>query len=223
MTTKRKSSASTLKESLLKFMKTNIHNLIVIGLILLVLLQRCNDSKPPVDVPTVVRDTVWVVKDSTVYSKPQIIKTIPVDVSRETIIKEYLPDTNYSALLKQYESVVNELLAKNIQQDSISVDSIGYVKITDTVQKNMVTGRSTQVSVKYPIIKETITLPAAKKTQLYAGGQISGNKGELINTMNAGLLLKNKKDQIYGVTVGVGTAGQVSYGLQSYWKIKLKK
>lgn len=221
MTAKRKSSKSTLKESLLNHLKGNIHNLIVIVLILLVLLQRCNDPKP-IDAPTVVRDTVWVIKDSTVYSKPQIIKTIPVDVPRETIIKEYLPDTNYNALLKQYESVVNELLAKNIQQDSISVDSIGYVKITDTVQKNMVVGRSTKVNVKYPVIKETITQPAPKVRQVYAGGQISGNSAELINGINAGLLLKNKRDQIYGVTIGLNTNGQVSYGLQSYWKIKLK-
>lgn len=221
MTAKRKSSKSTLKESLLNHLKGNIHNLIVIVLILLVLLQRCNDPKPP-GTPTVVRDTVWVVKDSTIYSRPQIIKTIPIDVPRETIIKEYLPDTNYNALLKQYESVVNELLAKNIQRDSISVDSIGYVKITDTVQKNMVVGRSTQVNVKYPIIKETITLPAPITRQVYAGGQISGNSAELINGINAGLLLKNKRDQIYGVTIGLNTNGQVSYGLQSYWKIKLK-
>jgi hypothetical protein len=86
----------------------------------------------------------------------------------------------------------------------------------------MVVGRSTQVNVKYPIIKETITLPAPKTRQVYAGGQISGNSAELINGINAGLLLKNKRDQIYGVTIGLNTNGQVSYGLQSYWKIKLK-
>lgn len=206
-----------------KLLKDNILNLIVLILIVVLVLERCKGGEVSPDVPKVVRDTVWVVKDSTVYSRPQIIKTIPVDVSRETIIKEYLPDTNYNALLKQYESVVNELLAKNIQQDSISVDSIGYVKITDTVQKNMVIGRSTQVSVKYPIIKETITLPPIKTRQVYVGGQVSGNTSELVNGINGGLLLKNKKDQIYGVTVGLNTGGQVSYGFQSYWKIKLKK
>ena len=222
MKTKRKNSTSNLKESFLNHLKGNIHNLIVIILILLVLLQRCNDPKPTTDIPTVVRDTVWVVKDSTIYSKPQIIKTIPVDVPRETIIKEYLPDTNYNKLVKQYQDVVNQLLAKNIQQDSIPVDSIGYVKITDTVQKNMVIGRSSQVNVKFPIIKETITLPAPKTRQVYAGGQISGNTGELINGINAGLLLKNKRDQIYGVNVGLNSNGQVSYGLSSYFKLKFK-
>lgn len=206
-----------------KLLKDNILNLIVLVLIVVVLLQRCGGGDGTTDVPKVEIDTVWVVKESTVYSKPQIIETIPVDVSRETIIKEYLPDTNYNALLKQYESVVNELLAKNIQQDSIPVDSIGYVKIRDTVQRNMVIGRSSEVNVKYPIIKETITLPPVKTTQVYLGGQVSGNTTDLINGINGGLLLKNKKDQIYGATIGISTSGQVSYGLQSYWKIKLKK
>ena len=200
----------------------NIHNLIVIVLILILLLQRCNENPIP-DVPTVVRDTTWIIKDSTVYSKPQIIKTIPVDVSRDTIINHYIPDTNYQKLVLQYQDVVNQLLAKNIHSDSIRIDTNGYVKIIDTVQKNLIVGRSTKVDVKYPVIKETIIQPAPKVNQVYAGGQISGQTGgQVINGINAGLLLKNKRDQIYGVNVGLNTNGQVSYGLQSYWKIKLK-
>jgi hypothetical protein len=166
---------------------------------------------------------MWVSNDTTIVSKPQVIKTIPYEVSRETIIKEYLPDSNYAELLKQYEDLVSQLLAKNIMQDSIRIDTNGYVKITDTVQKNLIVGRSTEVSMKYPIIKETVTIPQKKVTQLYLGGQVSASQGQLINGLNGGLLLKNKKDQIYGVTVGVNTDGNISYGLQSYWKIKLKK
>ena len=222
MTPRRKESESSLKERLLKMVGGNIHNLIVIVLILILLLQRCNENPTP-DVPTVVRDTTWIIKDSTVYSKPQIIKTIPVDVSRDTIINHYIPDTNYQKLVLQYQDVVNQLLAKNIHSDSIRIDTNGYVKIIDTVQKNLIVGRSTKVDVKYPVIKETIIQPAPKVNQVFAGGQISGQTGgQVINGINAGLLLKNKRDQIYGVNVGLNTSGQVSYGLQSYWKIKLK-
>ena len=185
-------------------------------------LQRCG-SNEPVDVPKIIRDTMWVSNDTTIVSKPQVIKTIPYEVSRETIIKEYLPDSNYAGLLKQYEDLVSQLLAKNIMQDSIRIDTNGYVKITDTVQKNLIVGRSTELSIKYPVIKETVTIPQKKVSQLYLGGQVSASQGQLINGLNGGLLLKNKKDQIYGVTVGVNTDGNISYGLQSYWKIKLKK
>lgn len=211
-------------QMLFKELRSNIFNLIVLVLIAIVLIQRCNDAPSgQSDSVKIIRDTMWVSNDTTIVSKPQIIKTIPYEVSRETIIKEYLPDSNYAGLLKQYEDLVSQLLAKNIMQDSIRIDTNGYVKITDTVQKNLIVGRSTEVSMKYPIIKETVTIPQKKVTQLYLGGQVSASQGQLINGLNGGLLLKNKRDQIYGVTVGVNTDGNISYGLQSYWKIKLKK
>lgn len=220
---KKQSFVTEVLQTLFKEIRSSILNIIVLILIVVILIQRCNDA--PLrhsDNIKIVKDTVWIHNDTTVISKPQIIRTIPIDVSRDTIINHYIPDTNYQKLVLQYQDVVNQLLAKNIQQDSIRIDTNGYVKITDTVQRNMVIGRTSEVSIKYPIIKETITLPAPKLRQVYAGGQVSGNAGDLINGINAGLLLKNKKDQIYGITVGLNTQGQVSYGVQSYWKLKLK-
>ena len=201
--------------------KENLLSVVTLILLTIILLQRCEGGKD-IEAPKIVRDTVWISHDTMVVTKPQIIKTIPIDVSRDTIINHYIPDTNYQKLVLQYQEVVNQLLAKNIHQDVIRIDTNGYVKITDTVQRNTVIGRSSEVSIKYPIIKETITLPAPKVRQVYAGGQVAGNSAELINSINAGLLLKNKKDQIYGITVGLSAQGQVSYGLQSYWKLKLK-
>ena len=202
--------------------KENLLSVVTLILLTIILLQRCDGGKD-VEAPKIVRDTIWMHHDTMVVTKPQIIKTIPIDVSRDTIINHYIPDTNYQKLVIQYQDVVNQLLAKNIHSDSIRIDTNGYVKIVDTVQRNVVVGRSSEVSIKYPIIKETITQPAPKVNQVYAGGQISGQTGgQVINGINAGLLLKNKRDQIYGVNVGLNTNGQVSYGLQSYWKIKLK-
>lgn len=202
--------------------KKNFLNIVIWVLVLVVLLRTCRAVDNIPQTPTVVRDTVWVHNDTTVYSKPQIIKTIPIDVSRDTIINHYIPDTNYAKLVLQYQDVVNQLLAKNIYQDTIKVDTIGKILITDTVQQNRIVARQTKVNIKYPIIKETITLPAPKVRQVYIGGQVSGNQGQLVNNVNAGLLLKNKRDQIYGVTVGLNADGNISYGVQSYLKIKLK-
>lgn len=220
---KKQSFVTEVLQTLFKEIRSSVLNVIVLILIIVILVQRCNNAPSGhSDTIKIVKDTVWIHNDTTVISKPQIIRTIPVDVSRDTIINHYIPDTNYQKLVLQYQDVVNQLLAKNIQQDSIRIDSNGYVKIIDTVQRNMVIGRTSEVSIKYPIIKETITLPAPKVNQVYAGGQVSGNAGQLINGINGGLLLKNKRDQIYGITVGLNTQGQVSYGLQSYWKLKLK-
>lgn len=148
--------------------KLSLEFIIIIVLLCVILLQRIS-CKTPVAQPgsvTTVRDTVWVKNDSIIYSKPSVIKTITIQ-SHDTVYNHYIPDTSYKVLVKQYQDVVNQLLAKNIHQDSIRIDTNGYVKITDTVQKNLIVGRSTEYNIKYPVIKETITIIKPPKNQLY--------------------------------------------------------
>jgi len=188
------------------------------ALLLIVILQQCKGT-PEIEAPTVVRDTVLVVKESLTVTKPQLVETIE---SHDSIImKEYVPDTNYAKLVAQYQEVVNQLLAKNIMQDSVAIDSVGYVKITDTVQKNLVIGRSTKVNIRYPIIRETITLPAKKTNQLYVGGAILASPAP--NAIMGSALLKTRNDFLFGGSLSINTYGDMQYGIHSYWKIKLKK
>jgi len=203
----------------MQFIKNNLLNLVIGVLLLVVILQKCNQPVTP-DAPTIVRDTAWVVKDSLIVSKPQIIKSISVE-SHDTIINQYVPDTNYAKLVLQYQEVVNQLLTKNILADSIRIDTNGYVKITDTVQKNLIVGRGTQVNIKYPIIKETVTIPPKKVTHLYVGGAIQASPA--INQAGVGALLKTRNDFLFGGSLGVNTNGNLQYGVGAYWKIKLKK
>jgi hypothetical protein len=201
------------------FLKKNLLNLVIVVLLVVVVLQKCTQPIPS-EGPKIVRDTVWIVKDSLIVSKPQVTKTIQIE-SHDTIINHYIPDTNYAKLVVQYQEVVNQLLAKNIMQDSIRIDTNGYVKITDTVQKNLIVGRGTQVNIKYPVIKETVTIPAKKVTQLYVGGVFQTN---LVNQqVGAGALLKTRNDFLFGGSLSVNTYGDLMYGVQSYWKLKLKK
>lgn len=205
----------------MSFIKANVLNFIILVLLAVILLQRCGggDKTPPI--PSIKRDTVWVVKDSLITSKPRVIKTVEIR-SNDTIINNYLPDTNYNKLVGQYQEVVKELLAKNIHSDSIRIDTNGYVKITDTVQKNLIIGRVTEMNIKYPIIKETITVHQKPVNQLYIGGGLGADKTTLINQVRAGVMLKTKKDQLFGANVGISTQGNVIYGIDSYWKISLK-
>ena len=204
------------------FVQKNFLSLITLALVLIVLLQRC-DAPGSSEQPTIIRDTTWVYKDSTVYSRPQIVQTIPVNVIHDYTYREYLPDTNYAKLVLQYQEVVNQLLAKNVYNDSLKIDTIGWVKVMDTVTKNMITNRTFKWSLKYPVITETITLPAKKVNQLYVGGELEASKTNLISGVNAGLLFKNKKDQIFGLKAGLTPQGQPNIGVSSFWKITLKK
>jgi len=198
--------------------RKNLLTLMVGALLLIIILQQCKNTPAP-EAPTIVRDTVLIVKESLTVTKPQIVKTIE---SHDSIImKEYVPDTNYAKLVVQYQEIVNQLLAKNIMQDSVAIDSVGYVKITDTVQKNLIVGRSVLSRISYPIIRETITLPAKKTNQLYVGGAILGTPAP--NGIMGSALLKTRNDFLFGGSLSINTYGDMQYGIHSYWKVKLKK
>ena len=202
-------------------MKINFNNILSIAILILaviIVLQRSNSSPDIIEKPIVVRDTIWQKKDSVIYTSPKVVQTIPVKI----ISEKYLPDPNYDKLVLQYQELVKLHLAKNIQKDSVKIDSIGFVKVTDTVQNNIVQNRKWEYNIKYPIIKETVIQPPKKVNQLYIGGGLQGNQYNIINSINGGILYKNKKDQIYELSVGINTNGQVVYGVSSYWKIKFK-
>ena len=202
-------------------MKINFNNILSIAILILaviIVLQRSNSSPDIIEKPIVIRDTVWQKKDSVIYTSPKVIQTIPVKI----ISEKYLPDPNYDKLVLQYQELVKLHLSKNVQKDSVKIDSIGFVKVTDTVQNNIVQNRKWEYNIKYPIIKETVIQPPKRVNQLYIGGGLQGNQYNIINSINGGILYKNKKDQIYGLSIGINTNGQVVYGVSSYWKIKFK-
>lgn len=207
----------------MNFIKNNVLNFIILVLIFVLLLDRCNRSSVKLSDPVLQKtDTVWMKHDSTIFLKPQLIKTIPVDLVKSEKHIYYLPDTNYENLFRQYTELANKFISMNIYEDSIKIDSIGYVKIKDTVSENMITARAFSHDLKYPIIKELWVKPAKPSRQVYLGGGVSGTSQGVVNQIDAGFLYKNKKDQIFGVKTGINTNGQLQWGIQSYWKIKLR-
>ena len=205
-----------------KLRNISISEILIIILLIVILLQKCGGTPENPTAPQITRDTVWVHTDSTILSKPQIIKTITVPVEQWNT--EYLPDTSSMAkLIAQYNELANKFLALNISVDSIVVDTIGKVYITDTVTTNIIKNRKLSYNFKFPTITNTIILPEPKKTQWYIGGTIEGEQGTLISQINANLLIKNKKDQIFGGSVGLNNSGALQIGISSFWKIKLRK
>jgi len=202
----------------MSFIKKNYVFLIIGILILVILLQRCGSGKTVIQPPRVKVDTVWIKHDSLIYSKPKIIKII-----KGIPQIQYVPDTSYTKLVVQYKDLVDLYTAQNVFSDTLRIDSIGYVNVKDTITENVIKGRSYNYNLKYPVVTKTIILQPTSKTQLYVGGGLQGNQYNIVNQFSAGLLLKTKKDKIYGVCTTIDTYGRIQYGLQLYWKIKLNK
>jgi len=205
----------------MKFIAGNFLAIIILLLVIVLFADRCN--KPSIiDKPIVTKDTIWIHHDSVVTSKPQLVKVISTPIEKIITNIQYKPDTNYQALLKQYNALLTLYFNKNIQKDTLKIDKLGSIYITDTISKNISIYRAYNYSFKYPFVKETIAT-TIHRTQLYIGGGVQGNPISLVNQFNTGILLKNKKDQIFGASIGLNINGQLQYGVQSYWKLNFKK
>ena len=197
-----------------------LHILIVVLFVIILLQRGCKNTEPQIITKI---DTVTQVKYEHIveygHSKPRYIKG-ERDTIVETKIEYVLSEEDYG-IVQKLDTLIELYSMKNIYLDSIKVDTFGYIKITDTVQENKFLGRSFVTNITIPektiTTTKTITLPPVR--QFYIGGGLMGNRLSLINSASAGLLYKDKQDRIFGASVGWN--GQLSYGISSYWKIKL--
>lgn len=205
-------------------MKTTQWMMIVLILIGVIFLQRCNCNGESTDAPkndtTIVRDTVWKHFDTTVKKSTVVIKTI-----HDTLPVEYYPHPMYDSLKVQYEELAKDYLAKRIYADTLRIPQLkGLFIVNDTVKNNKLIGSSWTADYIIPTVTKTVTIikhPEPKR-QFYVGGGLSANLSGL-GIAQAGILYKDRKDKIFGAFVAVVPNGKISYGVQSYWKISFKK
>lgn len=202
-------------------MKVIANILIVFSFFFLGLLMRtgCNPSKQQLyQKPDTVKitDTLIVPFDTSFGKKVFIKKTI-----HDTIPPQYLADTSYPKLKAQYDTLLKQFFAKNIQEDTLPIGTIGSISIQDTVQNNKIQKRNYKVSYEVQTITNTITItkPAPLTNSFFLGGGIIGNKKEL-QSLQGSFLYKTKQDKMFGTILSINPTGQLSYGLQFYWKLK---
>lgn len=166
-------------------------------------------------------DTVWIVKKDTVVKQVKMVKVLPGDTIYLKDTK-YIPDTNYAKLKIQFQTLVKEHINRKIYWDSIKIDNFGYVYVQDTVRLNALGKRIYKYDYKIPVVTTTVTTtkPLPPKVQFYVGGGLTGNTTTVLSTAQVGLLIKNKKDLLYGIITSVDTDGNLSYGATLYYKIK---
>jgi hypothetical protein len=202
------------KPTVIKFIKLNVVNILIFGLLCVLFLQKPNTNNQEVKIE---RDTVWK------YSIDTIVKERVTQVgSDEGYIPynedKYVASDSYDSLLTKFNTLVKELTSRKFYRDSLQLDSIGYIVIKDTVQFNSLQKRSYNYFYKVPHITEKITITehASPKSQLYVGGGIG------VNNVYGGLLYKTRKDLFIGLYVSPPLQeNKIQYGIQSYWKLKL--
>ena len=195
----------------------------VIGvLILIILLQRsCTPEYGPglaTNTKEIVYDTIWRDVVKTEYKKLKVFSRDTSYLPGDTVFKA---DPSYDKLKIQYELLVNNYAARNIYRDSLQLDTLGYIVLLDTLQYNKVQSRTYNYNYKLPTVIGFVQTPPRR--QLYIGGGISIDRSLGLSNLQAGLLYKTRKDQIFGLHTGISQNLEPYLGGSMYWKIQLKK
>jgi hypothetical protein len=199
---------------LFKNVGTRLQNLIIIVLCVLLLLKTCGggDDVTTEKVVTKVEtryDTLTVEKK--VYV-PKYTTRIETKTITDTIVLKSKIDT--LEILKDYYS-------KYVYKDTLKLDSLGYITIVDTITQNKIFSRNfdSQVLIPTTTITNEIYL---NKPKFFGGVSLGGNKSQ-INFLSGDLLYKSKRDNVYGLGLGVNQNFQPIIIGRMYWKISLKK
>ena len=193
---------------------------IIAVLIAIIFLQRaCTPQVTPEVIPQVTYDTILKHDTSVVVKKMKITSHDTTYIPEDPI---YMLDTSCDLVKARFQKIVKAHTTKNMYIDTILIDSFGKIYVYDTVQFNILGARKIAKNYAIPIITKTMTIVTAPKRQLYVGGGLLATKDLIINAAELGLIYKTKKDQMYGVKAQLDFKGNLSYGLQSYWKISLK-
>jgi len=183
--------------------------IVIVALVVVIILMRsCSDviSKETTYVKT---DTIWKETKDTITKNVRVVSV------------KYIPVKD--TLFKSIDTCNREYNKQTVYRDTIKLDSIGDIKIIDTVFQNRLGKRTILKDYKIPLVTKTITIIKEQQPnkQLYIGGNLFGDRRTL-QMITPGLLYKDKKDRIYMANVGVNFDGSITYGVGAYFKIKLK-
>ena len=188
----------------------NIQNVLIVVLVIIILFTRaCSGDKNNQTIP----DPIIITKTITKWDTLKIDSLVYVPKWRTkvtTVHDTILADIDTAEILKDYYSTY-------VYTDTLSLDSLGSIVISDTISKNSILFRDVQSNIFIPTTTVTNTVYLNKRE--FFGGVSVGSTPTAIQNLNGELLFVNKKRQSYGVGVGINNSFTPIYTFRMYWKI----
>lgn len=184
---------------------------IVILVIVILLMQQCNEKKTePIDTKVVtVTETVW--------DTLEVEKKVYVPKWRTKVVKE--TDTVEVIIQQEVDtmSILKDYYTQYIYNDTLLLDSLGYITLTDTITQNKIMARNSNYQIQIPTntLRETIYV---NNREFYAGFGARTN-GSNISWMGLEGLYRNKKGNIFTIGLGTDTENKLSVGGSVHWRI----
>ena len=184
----------------------NIQTLLIVVLVIVILMKSCGEKNIESQVTTKTKIEYIPVEKKV----PQYIPQWKTRIETEIDIDTFLTKVDTSAILNDYYS-------KYYYEDTLSLDTLGYVLVKDTINKNKIVSRNIDYKLLIPkiTIEKTIIL---NKREFYTGFGITGNIDQL-NYIGVEGLYRTKKKQAFGLGIGVNQYFIPVISGRMYWKI----
>ena len=193
----------------------NFQTLTIIGLVIVIfLLRECKGESKSAPI-----EPVTIVKIETKYDT--IVETV------ETYIPEYRTKVKWKTVHDTIEvhdtiptdtaSILKDYFATYAYTDTLKTDSVTFI-VNDTISQNRILSRGINYSLVYPT-KIISTEREVNKRELYIGFGLGGDKQQL-SYVGSELMLRNKKERIYGIGLGINNSFEPIITFKMSWKIK---
>ena len=184
----------------------NIQTLLIVVLVIVILIKSCGEKTTDFQIITKTKIEYISVEKKV----PQYVPKWKTRVETKINIDTFLTKVDTSAILNDYYS-------KYYYEDTLSLDTLGYVLVKDTISKNNITSRNIDYKVFIPkiTIEKTIIL---NKREFYTGFGVTGNLDQL-NYIGVEGLYRTKKKQAFGLGVGVNQNLIPVVSGRMYWKL----
>ena len=178
-------------------MKHIVYGIIIAFLLIFILKSECGKPKVQGEIVRVDGKKYEVLKHTidTQYV-PVKIKGTKDTIIEDTTIYVEVPVMDSTELRKYVE----EYYAKKVYNDTISIN-YGKIFIHDTISTNKIIGRAFAADLLIPTVTDTKIVKELPKNQIYLGVRGDVTKGYSLFGVGPQIMLKTKKNKIYGVGV----------------------
>lgn len=184
---------------------------IIILVIIILLMSQCSGGKKTMGETKVITntETVW---DTLVVEKKVYVPKWKTKVVTEYEIVEVPKTVKIDTL-----EILKDYYAQYIYIDTLDLDSLGYITITDTVTQNKINSRHPDFQLTIPT-KIIDTKTYINNREFYAGLGARTN-GDNISWMGLEGIFRNKQGNIFMIGVGTDNENKLSIGGGVHWKI----
>lgn len=195
----------------------------IIGILIVLLFIQgwyYKSSIPTQTVVTKIETKYDTITTTSVEYVPQIVNKI---IPEPYYIEVLVTDTVLVDVQVDTAQILQEYFTQNIYIDTLSLDTLGSIVVTDTISQNKIQSRQFTSDITVPV-KTVNTTTIVNDKGFYVGAGL-GINNQMLHSVSGEFLYKTKRNMIYGIGFGLGRDNLLlspAISGRVYWEIGKK-